>query len=190
MNEIAPRSRAVTALQITLAFLASCTLVYIGAVAADKYHLPFFHDGWAMAHGAIFLVFPLYFALSFVLLNPLLRPLHARAHAREVPAQRVSGFAVASLVFSGAGFMIPLVGSIPAIVLGHVARHRCKTKPELSGAGIAMAGLVISYLGLAYSAYSSASFRGSRPHMAANNGLHPDGPRFARPADKRGRYVI
>jgi Domain of unknown function (DUF4190) len=152
MNEIAPRSRAVTALQITLAFLAPCTLVYIGAVAADKYHLPFFH-GWAMAHGAIFLVFPLYFALSFVLLNPLLRRLHARALAREVPAQRVSGLAVASLVFSGAGFMIPLDGSIPAIVLGHVARHRCKTKPELSGAGIAMAGLVISYLGLAYSAY-------------------------------------
>ena len=152
MNEAVPQSRAVSALQFVLAFFGACVFVYVGAVAADKYHLPFFH-GWAMAHGAIFLVFPPYFVLCFFLLNPLLHPLHARAMARDVAARRVSGLAVASLVLSGASFLIPLVGSIPGIVLGHLARRRCRANPQLAGSGAALSGLIISYLGLAYSAY-------------------------------------
>jgi hypothetical protein len=97
---------------------------------------------------------PAYFLLSLFLLKPFVRPLHARFSAPgSAPPQRVSLLAVASLLLSGTGFLIPVVGSIVAIVLGHLARHRCKKQPELSGSGIALSGLIVGYVGLAYSAY-------------------------------------
>lgn len=43
-------------------------LLLVGAAAADDYHLPFIH-GWALVHGTIFVVFPIYFTLSYFLLR-------------------------------------------------------------------------------------------------------------------------
>ena len=59
-----------------------------------------------------------------------------------------NGFAVASLVCSIATTMICGNSSILAIVLGHVARRQIKRTGE-GGAGLALAGLIIGYLGLA-----------------------------------------
>ncbi len=153
MTEVKGKSRAVTTLHVTAALMLSCLLVAASATAAEKFRLPFIHS-WALAHGTIFVVFPAYFVLSFFILRPLVRSLHARFSAPGVvPAQRVSLLAIASLLVSGVGFLIPVVGSVFAIVLGHLARRRCRARPELSGSGIALAGLVMGYLGLAYSAY-------------------------------------
>lgn len=153
MTQSAERSRVVTALHVTGAIIIACVFVAVGASAAYRFGLPFIHS-WALMHGTIFVVFPAYFLLSFFVLQPLVRTLHVRfASPGSVPAQRVSLLAVASLLLSGIGFLIPLVGSIFAIAFGHLARHRCKSRPGLSGSGIAIAGLIMGYLGLTYSVY-------------------------------------
>src|SRR6266446_2962713 len=62
---------------------------------------------------------------------------------------RTNGLAVAALVCGVAqiAFLGPLVG-IPAIILGHVARSRIRQTGE-QGAGMALAGLILGYIGLA-----------------------------------------
>jgi len=49
----------VKALHITAAFLLTLGLLAVGAFAADTYHLPLIH-AWALAHGSILIIFPLY----------------------------------------------------------------------------------------------------------------------------------
>jgi hypothetical protein len=48
------------ALHITTAFFLAIGLLVAGAFAADAYHLPLIH-AWALAHGSILIIFPLYF---------------------------------------------------------------------------------------------------------------------------------
>ncbi|HUZ53202.1 MAG TPA: DUF4190 domain-containing protein [Streptosporangiaceae bacterium] len=44
-----------------------------------------------------------------------------------------------------------LLGTIPAVVLGHIARRQIRQTGE-QGAGMALAGLILGYVGLALSA--------------------------------------
>ncbi len=127
-------------------------LLFVGAAAAEAYRLPFIH-GWALMHGSIFVVFPAYFALSYFLLRPVARRLRRVDPETLVPVQRVSVLAILSLLLSGGGFLIPFVGSVLGVVTGHLARRRCKNNSQLTGSGFALAGLVLGYLGLAYSIY-------------------------------------
>jgi hypothetical protein len=64
----------VKALHITVALLLTLGLIVVGAWAADAYHLPIIH-GWALAHGSILIVFPLYFWGCYSALRPLARRL-------------------------------------------------------------------------------------------------------------------
>lgn len=59
----------------------------------------------------------------------------------ETTATRTSGLAVASLVFS----LVGPVGSIPAVICGHIALRRVEKTPALKGRGLALAGLIIGY---------------------------------------------
>jgi hypothetical protein len=59
--------------------------------------------------------------------------------------RRTNGFAVASLVF---GILFPVIGSIPAIILGHNARAQIRKSGD-NGDGMAIAGLVLGYLWVA-----------------------------------------
>jgi hypothetical protein len=59
-----------------------------------------------------------------------------------------NGFAVASLVCSLATTMLCGVGSILGIVFGHVARRQIKRSGE-RGSGLALAGLILGYIGIA-----------------------------------------
>lgn len=62
--------------------------------------------------------------------------------------KKTSKKATLSLIFSIVGIIIfPL--PVVAIVLGHLARSECKKNSSLQGKGMALAGLVISYLYLA-----------------------------------------
>jgi len=136
------------------ATLLSFFFLWAGARAADIYHLPLIH-GWALAHGAIFIVFPVYFVAAYLMLIPLVRGMQpAEAHTAESPRQQLSMLAVASLLISGAGFFLPFVGSGLGVVTGHVARRRCRNNPELSGAGFALFALILGYVGLFMWAYS------------------------------------
>lgn len=147
------KSIATKTLHIGLALNLSIALLIIGAIAAEKYHWAFVHS-WALIHGTIFVVFPAYFLLSFVFVRWLLRLLHVHESATvDGQPQRISHMAVWSLLLSGTGFLIPIGGCVPAIVLGHLARRRCRTDPHLYGSGIALGGLIMSYAGLAFGFY-------------------------------------
>ena len=61
---------------------------------------------------------------------------------------QTSGMAIASLVMGIAGWtLLPLVGSILAIILGYAARRDIRRRPnELTGEGMAIAGLVLGWI--------------------------------------------
>ena len=146
-------ARAVTILHVIVATALAVGLLVLGAAAAEKYGLPFIH-GWALAHGTVFVVLPVYFLLFYLSLRPIARRLSILPVPSDpVPARRVSLLAVSSLVFSGLGFVIPLVGSIIGIIWGHRARRQCRTDSNLDGCGLAWAGLILGYLGLGYSLF-------------------------------------
>jgi hypothetical protein len=66
----------------------------------------------------------------------------------RMQAVQTSGMAVASLVMGILGWtVLPLLGSILAIVFGYSARNEIRQRPgELEGEGMAMAGLVLGWL--------------------------------------------
>ena len=68
-------------------------------------------------------------------------------------SRRISSSAALCLLLSGVGFLVPVIGSVPALVCGHIARRRFRAEPTLRGRGLAIAGLVIGYASLAYSLY-------------------------------------
>jgi hypothetical protein len=63
-------------------------------------------------------------------------------------AVQTSGMAVASLIMGILGWtVLPLLGSILAIVFGYSARNEIRQRPgELEGEGMAVAGLVLGWL--------------------------------------------
>ncbi|MBN2084014.1 MAG: DUF4190 domain-containing protein [Anaerolineales bacterium] len=65
----------------------------------------------------------------------------------EEPPFQISGLATASLFLGLASWIIlPVLGAIPAIVLGHMARVRiAQSEGRLTGDGLAAAGLVMGY---------------------------------------------
>ncbi len=69
-------------------------------------------------------------------------------HSRPGAAINVNGFAIASMVL---GIVwIYWIGSILAIVFGHIALRQIKeSNGHRSGRGMAIAGLVLGYVGLA-----------------------------------------
>jgi len=66
------------------------------------------------------------------------------APATVTPVARTNGLAMASLACGLAQFAIGPVATIPAIVLGHVARSQIKRSGE-QGAGLALAGLLLGW---------------------------------------------
>jgi hypothetical protein len=65
-----------------------------------------------------------------------------------VPQPPTSGVAVASLICGIAEFFTLGIAAVPAVILGHVARANIKRTGE-RGDGLAIAGLVLGYLGIA-----------------------------------------
>jgi hypothetical protein len=71
----------------------------------------------------------------------------------EQAVQRTSGYAVASLVLGIAGlFVFPLIPSILAVVFGQRAKDEIRTSPAVTGDGLATAGVVLGWVGIALSA--------------------------------------
>ena len=66
------------------------------------------------------------------------QPDHAAGESRP---QRTSPLAIVSFACCLFG---PL-GAFPAIVCGHLARSACRQDPRISGAGLALTGLLIGY---------------------------------------------
>jgi len=66
--------------------------------------------------------------------------------------KQMVGVAVASLVLGIAGMiLIGPLGSIPAVICGHIAKSRIKKNPDvLTGGGMALAGLILGYVQIGF----------------------------------------
>jgi hypothetical protein len=78
--------------------------------------------------------------------------------APYAPPRRTSPLAIVSLVAGCAQFVgFCVIGSIVAIVTGHIARRQIKRSGE-QGAGLALAGLILGYLGIVLTALAITGF--------------------------------
>ncbi|MFT5680188.1 MAG: hypothetical protein ACI8RZ_001094 [Myxococcota bacterium] len=61
-----------------------------------------------------------------------------------------NSLAIISLILGLCGLfgLLPLIGSILAIILGHMARRQIAANPEQDGDGLALTGLLSGYIGL------------------------------------------
>ena len=67
------------------------------------------------------------------------------------PAPSTNGLAIASLILSISAFVaLPLIGSIAGVVCGHIARSQLRQAPAGEGDGLALAGLIIGWIGIAF----------------------------------------
>ena len=66
-------------------------------------------------------------------------------------ARQTSTLAILSLISGVLGWsLLPFLGSIGAVILGHLARSEIRREPDrLEGNGLAVAGLVLGYLSIA-----------------------------------------
>jgi Domain of unknown function (DUF4190)/Domain of unknown function (DUF1707) len=64
-------------------------------------------------------------------------------------ALRTNGLAIASLVCGVAQMMLWPLATIPAVVLGHMARSQIRRSGE-QGSGLALAGLILGWIGVGF----------------------------------------
>ena len=69
-----------------------------------------------------------------------------------VQPARNSTMAIVSLIAGIAGlFVVPVVGSIVAVITGHMAKREIRESGgQLSGDGLATAGLILGYIGVGF----------------------------------------
>jgi len=71
------------------------------------------------------------------------------AYAPSSPPRSTSGYAITSLICGILGWtLFPLLGSLAAIIFGHIARAEIRREPDKDGDGMAVAGLILGYLSL------------------------------------------
>ncbi len=65
----------------------------------------------------------------------------------STPPRQTSSLAIVSLVSGLLGWtLVPLIGSIVAIITGHMARSEIRRAPDrMEGDGLALAGLILGY---------------------------------------------
>lgn len=72
--------------------------------------------------------------------------------------RRPSQLAIASIAAAIAQILLPVLAAIVAIVTGHLARRRIRRDPSLRGGGLALAGIILGYAGIALIAVLIAWF--------------------------------
>jgi len=94
-------------------------------------------------------------------MSPVLVPPSAQSWSPAVaPTVPISGLAIASLILGIGGLtVLPLLGSIVAIILGIMARNDIRQRPhEVSGDGIALAGIVLGWIAVGLAVLSFVVF--------------------------------
>ncbi|WP_261997476.1 DUF4190 domain-containing protein [Stenotrophomonas sp. Ste96] len=66
----------------------------------------------------------------------------------SLPPRQTSAMAVVSLIMGILGWTaLPFIGSVAAIITGHLARAEIRRRPlELEGDGMALAGLILGWI--------------------------------------------
>ena len=69
----------------------------------------------------------------------------------NVPVRQSSTLALVSLIAGILGWTLaPFIGSLVAVITGHMARKEIRLNPALEGSGFATAGLILGWVGLAF----------------------------------------
>lgn len=78
----------------------------------------------------------------------------------NVPSRQTSALAITSLVSGLLGWtLIPFIGSLVAIITGHMARSEIRRQPErYEGDGMALAGLILGYLAVGLTVLAVLAF--------------------------------
>lgn len=72
-------------------------------------------------------------------------PAYPYAHSDPPPQTNLK--AILSLVFGLIGIVVfPVVGSVVAVILGHLARKEIQADPRQQGDGLAIAGLIMGWI--------------------------------------------
>jgi len=104
---------------------------------------------WTAADGAAHSGLPVFHAAQLRITRACARG-DARCGRMNTPVayRQTSALAIVSLVAGLLGWsLLPVIGSIVAIVTGHLARAEIRRRPEaLEGDGLAVAGLVLGYV--------------------------------------------
>ncbi|MGN8025716.1 DUF4190 domain-containing protein [Microbacterium sp. 22242] len=94
-------------------------------------------------------------------------PAYAQPYAQPYATPKKSnGLALTSLICGIAGLVffwiayliLPILASVAAIITGHMALGRIKRDPQLGGKGMAIAGLVMGYVGVLLNLIIAALF--------------------------------
>ena len=85
---------------------------------------------------------------------------------------RTNGLAVASLICGISQFVgFWLLASVPAVICGHMARRRIRLTGE-QGDGMALAGLILGWIGIALSVLFVAALVIGVAFIASHSGMH------------------
>jgi len=78
------------------------------------------------------------------------KPVRRSSRSAGIPGAPTSGLAIASFILGIGGLtVLPLLGSVAAVLLGYLARSDIRRRPgEVSGDGLAVAGLVMGWLAI------------------------------------------
>jgi hypothetical protein len=79
-------------------------------------------------------------------------PAPAAIPAPAAPPKQTSALAICSLVAGILGWtLLPWLGSLAAVITGHMARAEIRRDPGLEGDGMAIAGLVLGWVMIIFS---------------------------------------
>jgi len=66
-----------------------------------------------------------------------------------VPGKRTEPFSIVSIVCSiSSFFFLPVIGGILGVIFGHTARKHIAEDPELGGAELARAGIIVGWIAI------------------------------------------
>ena len=86
--------------------------------------------------------------------EPQLPPVSPPPSPAPYPApapRQTSALAITSLVSGILGWtLLPFLGSIAAVICGHMARAEIRRDPNIDGDGMAVAGLVLGWVSIAF----------------------------------------
>ncbi|MBN9177337.1 MAG: DUF4190 domain-containing protein [Microbacterium sp.] len=82
--------------------------------------------------------------------TPGAAPVMPYGYGGYAPPRKTNGLAIASMILSIVGFLwiLPLVGSLAGAIMGHISLGQIKRSGE-SGRGMALAGVIVGWSGLA-----------------------------------------
>ncbi len=89
------------------------------------------------------------------------------------PTQKTNVLSVISMIASilGIVWILPFVGSLAGVIMGHISLSQLKTSGE-KGRGMALAGVIVGWIGLGFAILLAIAFFGLFAYGASSSGTY------------------